>query len=217
MDDLTVGQETENLEVGDTTNNDTTQTDEVGNKDVDKQEGVEKSVYEIELERVNAELAKKDDIISKKNRALEAEKKANKAIDKDVLKAEIRDELKKELSQEWKSDLNQSELDRKLNALTADPAERELIKTHYNNSIVKSGNLDEDLQYALAIANRKTVFDQRVNRAIEEKNENFLTSFQGSDIRSKMSGVTQDPIKQQAAELLKNWGQDKAAENLLKK
>lgn len=176
-----------------------TQTDD---GDVEKQE---LSVYEKELaelkkreEESKNQVEKLKDIVDKKNRALEAEKKKNKPDFSEVEK--LREELDK-----LRADIMGGELNKSISAITNDQAERELILRHYNTSIVKTGNLEEDLQNALAIANRSIVMEQKRNKALEEGNENFLASFaKNGSIKGNAPAVSSDPIQRETEALVRS-------------
>lgn len=162
--------------------------------DVDKEEP---SPYEIELaelrkqkEAADALIQKKDEIIEHKNRALQAEKKKAKAdpSSEDAVTERVIERLA---------------FDRKVEAVTTDAAERDLIRHHYQNSIVRTGNVDDDLAMAVAIANRKTVMAQREAQAREEGRENYMTSFPASTARGSQKSTITDPILKQAEQLVR--------------
>lgn len=195
--------EVENPAENDNSTNEDIQTDEGTNADVDKQE---ENPYEKELaelrkrdEERKAELEKKEEIIEHKNRAIETLKKKTKEVEESKV-----EKLEKEI-EALKSNLQGDSVKQKISQLTNDPAERELIERHYNNSIVKSGNLLEDLQNAIAIANRSLVLEQKQNRALEEGNENFLATFsKGSGVKGEMPGAVSDPVQREAEALVRS-------------
>ena len=58
--------------------------------------------------------------------------------------------------------------------LASSPAERDLIMLHYDNSIIPSGNIEEDIDKAFALANRKkiqgTIFElKKANKSKETR------------------------------------------------
>lgn len=175
----------------------------------------EESPYKAQLEKLNAEIAKKDDIISKKNRALEAEKERRKEAEK-AREAEIdndkslsksdREALKEELRAEFR-------FDSLLASATTDKVEQEVIRKVYDLKIVKSGDVQEDFKNALAIARRDVMAAQLEQQAQREREESELSFYQSSDIRGS-NPQEQDPVKRMAASILRSLGQDKAIKNL---
>ena len=166
------------------------------------------SVYEQELadlkereEVLKKELEKKEEIIEHKNRAIETTKNKLKNA---TSSSEIED-LRKEL-ETLKSGLQGSEVKRMIAKISTDPAERELIERHYNSSIRLTGNLEDDVQNALAIANRSVVMEQKRNRAMEEQNEDFLASFAkgGSATGNSPKTYVSNPIQREAEELVRS-------------
>lgn len=162
------------------------------------------SPYEAQLaelrkraEQAEAKLKEKDEIIENKNRAIETTKKKLKEVTPE-------DELEERLLKRLQEKQQVESVNARVSALTNDPAERDVILHHYNNSIVRTGNFEEDLKNAIAIANRDNVWEQKRNRALEERREEFMTSFAGTSLRGEGSAprIT-DPILAQAAELIR--------------
>lgn len=211
--DNTADQQAEDTQVSadeteNSTNEDTETTENAASTQEDSGDGEkqELSPYERELAKLRKrdeerekELAKKDEIIEHKNRALEATKKQLK----EAKPSEV-EELKAKIAK-LESRVGGDEAKRLISTLTTDQAERELIEHHYNSSIVKTGNLVDDIQNALALANRSVVMEQKRNRAIEEGNENFLASFaKGGAVKGDQPGVTLNPIQRQAEDLVRS-------------
>lgn len=217
----TVAPEAEIQEEKETLNTET-QTDEGNGPDKAKEdvEKEEENPYQKQLDELNKAVEKKDEIIEHKNRALEAEKSKRKEIEKKLETAapSESDELKKQIENLTKSieAINSSKLDEKIARLTDDPVKQEVIKKHYQQSIVKTGNEELDIRRALAIADENIVYQYHENKAREEGNDLFLSGLPKSSVRGKQAGVTADPVAREAAELLKSWGQDKAADRLIK-
>jgi chromosome segregation ATPase len=202
--------ESENLAEKDNSTNETEQTNENAEEtqteggDVEKKE---ESVYEQELaelrkreDDLKQELAKKEEIIEHKNRAIESTKKKLKESGA----SDEKEALLKRL-EALESKLSGGEVKQVLSKLTNDKAEAELIEHHYNNSIVRTGDLQRDIQMAMAIANSNVVLEQKRNRALEEGNENFLASFSKTgDASGKNETVTRDPIQRAAEDLVRS-------------
>jgi len=171
---------------------------------VDKQQESEyaKQLEELqkEKERLESELAKKDEIIEHKNRAIDTTKEKLKEVKSKTSDEELEERLLKRL--ELKN--AEKEIDAKISALTGDETEAKVIKHHLENSIVRSGDPDRDLRAAIALANADKVWEQRANRAIEERREDFMTAFRPSSVRGETgASMTSDPIRRQAEELVR--------------
>lgn len=100
-----------------------------------------------ELDRVKERLGKKIDVERGKRIKAEREKgisreEAERIADERV--SQMRKEFSRNRAEELAERLSQSK------------EEKELILLHYDNSIVPSGNLEEDIENAYALANRKS-------------------------------------------------------------
>lgn len=189
-----------------TLENEDTQTDEGTNgsqpesTDVEKKEEspYEKQLKELEAEKekLEAEKKKQDEIIEHKNRAIEALKKEKKETPK------ADDDLEERLFNRFKAEQQQEIFNNKLQTLTADEAERKVIAHHYNNSIVKTGDLEKDLRAAVALADADVVWERRQNQAMEEGREDFLTSFAGQAPRGNVKNVMQSAAQAEAAKIV---------------
>lgn len=137
----------------------TVENTEEGGDDV-KQEG---DYYENELKRLKGiedekkkleeDLAEKQRQLEIKNRALQAEKKKKpETTDRDSLKNEILTEMRVEAE---------------VNRVAANKNERELLMHHYQNSIVRTGNVSDDIKRALAVANANRLAEL-LNKQAEE-------------------------------------------------
>jgi hypothetical protein len=216
MIDPTTGLEVENLVVDDTTKNDPPKT---GADDSEKNnQGVktkEEMIADLQVkfkdatpEQLLEEMAKQNEIISHKNRAIDSLKK-----DKETLKPkedltpkktvdEIVTEAATKAAEEASKKLNENfSLDKGINSLSATEAERKLIRDAYNNDIVKTGDLEKDLQKAFAIANQAVISEIRKNKSEAEANEMIMTRFSsGQNVgQSNESGIGNDPVKKAAA------------------
>lgn len=121
--------------------------------------------YKAELEKINKskEQAEYNIVdLKKKNKDLVNEIEELKAnggskVDIDAIKQEIEENIKSENSK-FKNELLSDTVDEFLGALSSNPDEKELIRHHYNNTIVKTGSkrsdIFNDLKNAALIANR---------------------------------------------------------------
>lgn len=182
--------------------NDGIQADEVASgaqpasEDVDKKE---ETIYEKELRELREANAKKDEIIEKKNRAIQSLKK-EKGESEDPEKEALLERLER-----LENNVSVSEVKKTISQFTEDSAEKELIEHHYHNSIVKTGDMAKDVQMAMAIANQNVVIEQKRNQAIEQGNENFLASFsKAGAVRGETPSITANPVQRAAEELVRS-------------
>lgn len=204
-EDKTIDSTMEKNEEKETLNQDT-QTVEGSEDNATNDVKQEENLYEKELAELRkreadlqAELDKKDEIIEHKNRAIESTKKKLQISD-----ISEKEELVKRL-ESLESRLGGSEVKGVISKFTADPAEKELIEYHYNKSIVRTGDMDKDIQMAIAIANQNLVMQQKRNQAIEEGNENFLASFsKNGSIKGEMPSQTANPVQRAAEDLVRS-------------
>lgn len=167
------------------------------NGDGDKQE---ESVYARELREAQEELAKQKEITDKKEATIQALKKDKKTASDPDLEERILARVRGENAQK--------ELTQKVSVLTRDPDEQKLILHHFNATIVKTGDVDRDLQNAMAIANANVVWEQKRNIAIEERREDFLTSFPANSARGNQPMQTTDPMQRQVEQLVAKMNPD---------
>lgn len=155
--------------------------------------------------KIAEEFAKKDEIILHKNRAISSLKKPKEETPPAKTEASA-DDLEKKfnemLDKRFGSFQQSTAVDQKISALTSDAGEQAKIREAYNNSIVKSGNIEADLKNALAIANLQIIEDYKKNRSEAETQEMLMTRFMGGqpsgghDDGNPMS----DPVKKGAYE-----------------
>lgn len=107
--------------------------------------------YEAELEEERNRLGKKID--KERAKRIEAEK------DKGLSREEVEALINEKVSQTEKRLLN-SRADLIAEKLAKSPAEKKLILHHYEHSIIPTDNLEEDMEKAQALANRKRVSGQ---------------------------------------------------------
>ncbi len=180
----------------------------------------EKTVYQTELEKLQTEKdeaeaakGKAEEEARQKTGALAEEREKRKAADaaaKALAKSkEVSDEeLDKRLDEKLAARLDGKEFNQLLTQVTADPDEIALIKHHYETSIVKTGNVAEDLKKATAIANQHLVEQAKAAQIEREAVEGRTTSFLGSKTFSKQGkpAYETDPRLKQAAAILDKLG-----------
>lgn len=144
------------------------------------QEEAERLEAEAKAERdrltadIAAEKADKERISKIKDKALADEKEKTRSV-----KESWKSELKEELRQERLLEKAQEQIE----SLTEDPAARKVIMHHYQTSIVRTGNIANDISMALAIANRKhldrIIQEENMN---DERNSKSIASMGGGDL-----------------------------------
>ena len=91
---------------------------------------------------------------------------------------------------------------------TSNLDEQKLVRYHLDNSIVKTGDVEQDLSMAIAIANKHLV-DQAKSAEVERLNREAMNAqFSGGRSYSRQGTPSwqADPIKKEANELLKKLG-----------
>jgi len=162
-------------------------------EDVEPDESEEDSTddeidHEAELEKERKRLGKKVDkergkrIEAEKNKGLSSEE-VSKLVDERVTQTEKR--LQRGRVEQLADDLAESE------------AEKERIILHYENSIIPSGNIEEDVESAYAIANKKRNKTRisELKTAARSKKNRVSSSSAGAPIgTTKTKKYTQDDI-----------------------
>lgn len=132
-------------------------TEQKGSENEEGTDSEESIDYKAEYEKIKADrdnyregLKNAKDIMKKKN-----------TMDPDEFKKMISEAIEDKFSV-FTSNLTKSTLESKLDSLSSSPDEKELIRYHYENSIVKSGidpsSIATDLENAKLLANRKSIF-----------------------------------------------------------
>lgn len=146
-----------------------------------------KSPYEEELARIEAEAAEKVRIAEEKaakadeDRLKLAEIK-DRAIEKEKAKTkDTKDQWKTELREELRQERLLEKAEETINDQITDPAARKLALHHYKNSIVKTGNLAEDIEMAVAIVDRKRLSTLREMESLEDESIDITARSMGGD------------------------------------
>jgi hypothetical protein len=166
------------------------------------------------LEKVVEDLAKKEEIISFKNRALMAEKAKNKPATDVVTPTEApktaltEDEILAKAMKMFEEKSSLKEVESTITSLSNDTDEQKAIRDAYQNDIVKTGNVELDLKKAIAIARANTIESYRTNKTRAEFDEKVMTMFSGGAVAGRSSeGTPQLSVKQQnAANTLRSQG-----------
>lgn len=151
------------------------------------------SELEVENERLHKEAAEKNRQIEIKNRALQVEKEKRKPAPSDDW-ADREERLLQRL--ETRQQLRDAEV--RIKSLTRHPAEQQLILKHYNASIVKTGDVERDVQRALAVANEGRIHDLLKQTFEDDRGDaTSISSMTGgtrstSDLRKPKSAIRKE-------------------------
>lgn len=172
-----------NQGVNDNTANDDGQTDEdvdavdsSENEDVEKQEGDQ--FYADELKRIQElerEKAALDQQLQEKQRQLDIKDRALRKRAEKPSEAKFDPQSKEELFQEWERRQTEKEAEREIKRLVPDTAAQKLVLHHYKNSIVRSGDVQDDIAAAFAVTNRKRVTEV-LNREREQDEQDDVVA-----------------------------------------
>lgn len=161
-------------------------------------------------EQLVAEMAKKQEIIYHKNRAIESLKKPKEQAPVTPPKVEEKpiDDLDKPLTRRELLEFNsKSQFESMVNNFTNDAKEREAIINAYQKDIVRSGDVASDFSKALAIANKDVVETFKKNQSISRENENLMAGFSGGFSGNQEAGAPMmDAVKRQTAHNLAKAG-----------
>ena len=189
MDEIKQEEEASNSE--ENTDEIESETEEPAVETEDTEEGsnaVEEVDFETELEKERTRLGEKID--KERDKRIKAERNSIPREEVEKLIDEKVGQVRKDLVQE------RAELIAEKLAKT--PAEKELILLHYRNRIIPTGNLEEDMQMAQALANRKTK-DAKISELESSLKSKKTTSKGGSDGGAP---VEQKPKPQYSREVL---------------
>jgi hypothetical protein len=165
------------------------------------------------LEKVAEDLAKKEEIIGFKNRALQAEKLKNKPADvvtppEAPKTALTEDEILAKALKIFTDASSSKEVESTIKSLSADAEEETAIRNAYQNDIVKTGDVASDLKKATAIARANYIESVRSTKTQAEIDELIMTKFSGGAPggRNSESTPTLSLKQKNAAETLRSQG-----------
>lgn len=176
----------------------------------------EESVYKQENDRLSKENQQKTDALTverSRRKKADDDAEAAKTAAEALAKANTDEKLNKGISKEdvnalLNEKLSEREFIQSLSQASTDPEEQKLIKHHYDNSIVKSGNVAEDLKKAIAIANQHIIEKARAQQIEREQVEGMGANFQSSRPYSRPGKPVyeSDPRMKAAAAILDKLG-----------
>jgi hypothetical protein len=143
--------------------------------------------YKTEAEKLRAEKTKLEADIAEKNRQLGLKDEALKKKSDKIPDAE---KLKSDILTEFEQRQIKREAFKAIETTVVDKNAQELIKDAYENKIVRSGNVDDDIDAAVAYVNRKRVNELLRRESEESEQEDRVVSSQlGSGTRAGSSSV----------------------------
>lgn len=146
------------------------ESDVVNEENEEGSNAVEEVDFDTELEKERKRLGLK----------IDKEREKRIAAEKNSLSREEAEKLIDEKVGQVRKDLVQERAELIAERLAKTPAQKELILLHYRNRIIPSGNLEEDMRMALALANRNTT-DAKISELESTLKSKKTTSKGGSD------------------------------------
>ena len=178
----------------------------------------EVSPYKAELEKMEAINRQKEGALKEERRLRkEAEAKLKETTEstlddgpkeKYLTQAQVDAALDKRMARE--------KFETKLESISNNVDEQKLVRYHYENSIVKTGDVATDLEMAVAIANRHLVNQVKNAEAEREENEFIAAKVSGGNTYMRANSKGVDPNNRATAQFLKNIGAGDAEKYLRK-
>lgn len=129
--------------------------------------------YKAELERTKKQLGQAEHTILK----LKSEKDKEIEEEDDTVEKETVEEVAKKEARKYFVNLSKQQAENTARSLSTNDDEFNLIMFHYENSLIPTGNIEEDIKTAKLLANRK-----RIDKDIEQlKRANFSKETRGID------------------------------------
>lgn len=180
------------------------------------EQAAKESVYKQELAKLQAEKdkaeedkLKAEEIAEQKSGAIKEEREKRKAAEAAAKAlAESSQVSEEELDKKLEAKLNARDFTQRLKSVSQDPDEQNLIKHHYETSIVKTGNVETDLARAVAIANTHLIDQARQAQIEREEQETRTMGYQKGNPKAPKGtpAYETDPTLRGAASLLDRWG-----------
>lgn len=180
--------EAQNQDVNDNTANDDTQTDEGvdandsgKNEDVEKQEGDQYYANELKrIEELEREKADFEEQLKEKQRQIEIKDRALQKIKTRRDETKVDSTTKEELFREWEERQAEKEALAEIKRMAPDAAAQKLVMHHYKNSIVRTGDVQDDISAAFAVANRKRVNELMNRERQQDEHDDLVASSMSS-------------------------------------
>ena len=145
--------------------------------------------FDAELEKERQRLGKKID--KERDKRLEAER--NKGITREEV-----EKIVEEKNSQIEKRIFRSRAELAAEKLAKSPAERDLILHHYDNSIIFTGNIEEDIDNAYVLANKKKIQGQmsELKKAAMSKKNIVIGGSEGG------APIEQKPIKKYSQDII---------------
>lgn len=151
--------------------------------------------------------------------ALKSERERNKELEEELAALKSKEEAEEEEKPKPKKkaedpreivqeEMRKQRFEDKLAQVSNSQDEQRLIRHHYENSIVRSGDVEVDLSNAIALANKHLVDQAKKAEAERQDTEALNAKYSGGRSYSKQGGPAylSDPIKKGAVDLMKKLG-----------
>lgn len=164
-----------------------------------EEEKPERSPYQDDLDRIEAERLALEERHEAELKAKDEERQRlmrikDEAITKEKNKTrDVKDEWKNELRDELRREREMEKAQERINASTDDPAARKVILHHYQNTIRTTGNVEEDILAAIAVANRHRVSSILNVESSEDMADRKSISSMGGDGSSTRDSFKMSP------------------------
>ena len=180
------------------------------------------NLYEEKLKQLELENKQKEGALKEERRlrkeAEEAAKSATTATPTETTAISLEDKplTRKDVESIMAEKLVQREMETQLGVISSDPAEQKLIRHHYENSIVRTGNVANDLAMAAAITNQHLIDEARRVQTEREASEARMAGFQGGKPSGKSGkpAYESDPRLREVANILDRFGEGSAKKYL---
>lgn len=184
-------------------------------------EGLEKDKVQLEKDKIQLETENRQ-----KGGALKEEREKNKGYDEKLEEINKKIDGLKDDKKIEKEPLSEDDIDKRFDDKFAkkevkdglkeidNEDERKLTEHHYENSIVKSGDVEKDLKNARALANQHLIEKAREQDIEIDASQDAMTKMSGANSVSGDRGKAEAPIKKAAGQFLDNIGASEAKKHL---
>jgi hypothetical protein len=168
----------------------------------------EEDKYKKELDRLTAMNLQKEGAL-KEERRLRREAQAKldaKAVEPLDDEPKVKYLTQVEMDAALDKRMAKQKFEDKLETVSNNVEEQKLVRYHYENSIVRTGDVATDLKMAIAIANQHLVEQVKKAEADREENEFINAKVSGGGTYNRASGKGTTTNDRAAAQFLKNIG-----------
>lgn len=187
-------------------------TEDESSKDQSEKIDYEKEL-EAEIEKFDKADKNREGYLKRTQKKAETEKEVDKTSDKLVAdEAVVADLVAKEMKRQvpaFQATLLEDQIERGLDQLASNEAERKLIRFHFENSVGLNGTILERLENAKLIANKKTIFKTQKEMAVALQHRQGLSTTGQGNSTEGMEVKDQFLSKDQIADLKARGWDDK--------